>query len=282
MAGEPREVLQREEGRRLFGLDPSVYEAGRPQYPAVLYRALEERCGLADGARVLEVGPGTGLVTRRLLGAGASVVAVEPNANLAAHLRGAFAGDEERLLVLEDIFEAAELSEDAFDLAVAATSFHWVDQERGLAKVARALRPGGSVALWWTLYQDPTQLDDFSRAAERVLGPRTWSSFDEPGRPPFQLDAEHRLRDLQRWGGFEDVGAEIFKTPRVLDAREVRALYASVALVLRRSPAEQVAVLDALEGIVRDRFGGSVERLFVTALYTGRRPEVAVTRGGDA
>ena len=89
MAGEPHDVLRREEGRRLFGLDPSVYEAGRPQYPSALYRALEDRCGLAGGARVLEVGPGTGLVTRRLLGAGASVVAVEPDANMAAHLRDA-------------------------------------------------------------------------------------------------------------------------------------------------------------------------------------------------
>ena len=60
--------------------------------------------------------------------------------------------------------------------------------------------------------------------------------------------------------------------PRALDAGQVRALYASVALVLRRSPAEQALVLDRLEALARDRFGGRVERLFVTALYTGRRP----------
>ncbi len=156
MVGEPQDVLRREDGRRLFGLDPSVYEAGRPQYPPAVYDALERRCDLSEGVRVLEIGPGTGLVTRRLLAAGASVAAVEPNANLAAFLREAFADVGPAFDVLEAPFEEADVEDAAFDLAVAATSFHWVDQETGLAKLGRVIRPGGSVALWWTLYQDPT------------------------------------------------------------------------------------------------------------------------------
>jgi SAM-dependent methyltransferase len=269
MPAEPPDVVTREEGRLLFGLDPAVYEAGRPQYPDAVYGALVRRCGLTPGARVLELGPGTGLVTRRLLEAGASVVAVEPNANLAAYLRGTFGTD---LTVLEATFEEAPLAEDVFDLAVAATSFHWVDQEPGLTKLGRAVRPGGSVALWWTLFQDPTALDEFSFAADEVLGPRTPAVFEEPDRPPFQLDTEHRLRDLARWGHLEGLESEIIAEPRALDARQVRALYASVALVLRRSPEERAAVLDDLEALVHQRFGGRVERTFVTALYTGRRP----------
>jgi SAM-dependent methyltransferase len=273
MVGEPHDVLRREDGRRLFGLDPSVYEAGRPQYPAALYDALEQRCGLTEGARVLEIGPGTGLVTRRLLAAGASVVAVEPNPNLAAFLRQSFEDVGTALRVIEAPFEEAELNDAAFDLAVAATSFHWVDQEAGLAKLEEAIRPGGSVALWWTLFQDPTALDEFSRAAEGILGTRPrFFAFEEADRPPFQLDVEHRLRDLERWGCFEDVRSEIIKTPTILDAGQVRALYASVATVLRMEPARQRSVLDKLESLVRDTFGGQIERVFVTALYTGRRP----------
>jgi SAM-dependent methyltransferase len=273
MVGEPQPqgVLRREDGRRLFGLDPSVYEAGRPQYPAALYDALEQRGGLRDGARVLEIGPGTGLVTRRLLAEGASVVAVEPNPNLAAFLREAFNDAGPALEVVEAPFEEAEVDDAAFDLAVAATSFHWVDQRVGLAKLGRVIRPGGSVALWWTLYQDPTALDEFSLAAEEILGPRRLFGFDEADRPPFQLDVEHRVRDLRQWGGFEDVRSEIIKTPAVLDAGQVRALYASVAIVLRLEPDEQRTVLDALEELARDSFGGRIERIFVTALYTGRR-----------
>jgi SAM-dependent methyltransferase len=264
-------ALVREDGRRLFGLDPAVYAAGRPQYPPALYRALEERCGLAEGTRVLEIGPGTGLVTRRLLGAGASVVAVEPNTNLAAYLRASCAEPGRPLRVEEVPFEEAPLDDDAFDLAVAATSFHWVDQRTGLAKLGRVVRRGGCVAVWWTLFQDPTALDEFSLLAQEVLHAQQFA-FEEPDRPPFQLDAERRLEELGRWGGFEDLRADVFKTPVVLEADQVRAMYASVASVLRLAPAEQRRVLDRLESIARDRFGGRIARTFVTALYTGRRP----------
>ena len=233
--------------------------------------------GSREGARVLEIGPGTGLVTRRLLAAGASVVAVEPNPNLAAFLRQAFEDVGPALEVIEAPFEEAELDDAAFDLAVAATSFHWVDQEAGLAKLGRAIRPGGSVALWWTLFQDPTALDEFSHAAEEILGPRQrFFAFEEADRPPFQLDVEHRLRDLRAVGRLRGRPERDHQ-----DAGRPRRRPGPCALRLGRhraahwSPTEQRTVLDELEALVRDTFGGQIERIFVTALYTGRRPTPA-------
>jgi len=40
----PREVLQRDDGRHLLGLDPSGYEAGRLEYPSFAYDDLRDRC----------------------------------------------------------------------------------------------------------------------------------------------------------------------------------------------------------------------------------------------
>jgi SAM-dependent methyltransferase len=266
---KPPEVLQRDEGRRLFGRDASVYEAGRPQYPEAVYEILEQRCGLTSGCRVLEIGPGTGLVTRRLLEAGASVVAIEPDPGLASHLLTALT--DRPVEVVESPLESATVEEGAFDLAVAATSFHWVDQEVGLRTLHDALRPGGSVALWWTLYRDPWATDEFTRAVEGILGPNTRGAFDEPGRPPFQVDVEHRLRDLRSWGPFEHLEATIMETTTVLRAQQARALYRSMATVLRRDPEEQAVILDSIQRLVESTFSGAVERRFVTALYTGRR-----------
>jgi SAM-dependent methyltransferase len=234
-----------------------------------VYSRLRTRCGLRAGARVLEVGPGTGLVTVRLLDAGASVVAVEPDPGLAAHLRGDVTGDLE---VVAATFEDARLPEAGFDLAVAATSFHWVDQARGLAKLGRVVRPGGWVALWWTLFRDPGAADEFTRSVERILGPRTRGSFDEPGRPPFQLDEEHRCRDLRDLAGLTDVVAEVVTTDLALTTAQVRALYGSMATVLRRPVAERSRLLTAIGDLVDATYGGRVVRRFVTAFYRGRRP----------
>ena len=204
--------LHRSEGRRLFGLDPAGYSAGRPDYPEAVYETLARRCGLGPTTQVLEIGPGTGLVTRPLLREVAHVTAVEPDLSMASYLRDAAASAN--LDVVPSSFEEADVGRARFDLAVAATSFHWVDQEVGLSKLGHALRPGGWAALWWTLFRDPDQPDEFSQAVEQVLGPATRGAFDEPGRPPFQLDESHRRRDMARWARLDDVTSEVMKLAR--------------------------------------------------------------------
>ncbi len=260
----------RDEGRHLFGIDPSGYEAGRPDYPSFIYDDLRERCGLVPGARVVEVGPGTGIVTRHLLSAGARVVAVEPDPSLASFLSGVHRIDD--LEIIGATLEAAELRDNHFDLAVAATSFHWVDQLHGLQKLRSSVRTGGWIALWWTLFRDPNRPDDFSTAVEELLGPSTRGAFDEPGRPPFQLDDEHRRRDLTVWAQAQDVESRIESWTSILSPLRARALYASMATVIRRPFSEQQALLDQIEVLASESFGGRVERNFVTALYTGRCP----------
>jgi SAM-dependent methyltransferase len=168
-------------------------------------------------------------------------------------------------------FEEADVARANFDLAVAATSFHWVDQEVGLSKLGQALRPGGWVALWWTLFRDPDQPDEFSQAVEHILGPATRGAFDEPGRPPFQLDESHRQRDMTRWAGLDDVTSQVIPWTCELTPVQARALYASMATVIRRPPDEQRRILDGVERLAAEISEGVVRRRFVTALYTGRR-----------
>ena len=266
----PRGVLQRDEGRHLFGLDPSGYEAGRPDYPSFVYDDLRDKCGLAPGAQVLEVGPGTGIVTRHLLSAGARVVAIEPDPSLATYLSRARQSDD--LEIVGATLEAANLDHGRFDLAVAATSFHWVDQRQGLQKLSDSVRPGGWIALWWTLFRDPNQPDAFSKAVEELLGPSTRGAFDEPGRPAFQLDDEHRRRDLAVWAHAHDVDSRVVSWTCVLTPTQARSLYASMATVIRRPLTEQQTLLDQIEMLAFETFGGRAERNFVTALYTGHTP----------
>ena len=267
---EPGSQLHREEGRRLFGLDPAGYRAGRPDYPDVIYETLVERCGLGPTTRALEIGPGTGLATQRLLRDGAHVTAIEPDPGMASYLRDAAASPN--LDVVISSFEEADIPLASFDLAVAATSFHWIDQKVGLSKLGRVIRSGGWVALWWTLFRDPDQPDEFSQAVEQILGPATRGAFDEPGRPPFQLDELHRRRDMTRWAGLDVVASQVTSWTCELTPVQARALYASMATVIRRPPDEQRRVLDGVERLATEMSEGVVRRQFVTALYTGRRP----------
>lgn len=259
--------LDTSEGRQLYGVDPRGYSAGRPDYPDDVFEVLVS-AGLGPRCRVLEVGPGTGLVTRHLLDAGANVTAVEANEDMAAHLRDECVGRP--LTIVRAPFEEANLEPSVFDLAVAATSFHWVAQPAGWRNLVRALRPGARAIIWWMLFEDPTALDEFDFVSQQLLGGSP--SLCEPNGPvPFQMDVESRTADFAG-AGFVEVQGQFVRKTYGLNAEQVRNLYSTMAIVLRKPEPEQAKVLSEIEQLVLDRFGGQVERTFLTALYQGRKP----------
>ena len=93
----------------------------------------------------------------------------------------------------------------------------------------------------------------------------------EPDRPPFQIDVAARRADLEA-AGFVEVHGELIRSTAWLDAAQIRTLYATMAIVLRRPASERARVLEELDRLVVDRFGGRVERRFLTGAYLGRNP----------
>jgi SAM-dependent methyltransferase len=257
----------REEARAIYGSDTQGYDAGRPDYPAIVYETLTARCGLRAGALVMEIGPGTGLVTRRLLAVGARVVAVEPDHNMAAHLTAVVSGDVQ---IIRETFEHAALPQDKFDLAVAATSFHWVDQAVGLPKLGRLIKPGGWVAVWWTIFADPDREDEFQDALRARTGEGDPGGQRNTG---FQLDVAARRRDLAGKAGLADVAGNLIRWTADLNTAQLRALYASMMTIRRRPATDQQRILDQICLVADEDFNGRVQRPFITAMYTGRRPD---------
>jgi SAM-dependent methyltransferase len=96
---------------------------------------------------VLEIGAGTGKATRALLALGRPVLALEPDSRMASMLELNCATTD--LSVLRATLEEAELPAEAFPLAVAAQSWHWVDPAIGYTRVAGALAANGRLALLW-------------------------------------------------------------------------------------------------------------------------------------
>lgn len=260
-----RKVLDRSTGRSVFGRDAAAYDRARPGHPDEVYEILCERCGLGPGTHTLEVGPGTGQVTRRLLELGASrLVAVEPDPELASYLASAADGAVEiRQAPLEDV----ELAADEFDLAVAASSFHWIDAERGLAAIVRALRPGAWWAMWWTHYGDKGRPDPFRDA----IDPLVRGLASSPGARGFGRDpksAFHALADA----GFEDARLDTIRGTHEFDPAGIRALFASFSPFIVLEDAERERLLDEIAHVAEVEFGGRVVKPVLTRLYTARKP----------
>ena len=270
-------VIERSAGRSTFGGDPQKYDWARPAYPDAVYRRLEETCGLKPATRTFEVGPGTGIATRELLARGAEpLVAIEPDARLAHYLQSALPNAADKLQMIVAAFEDAALPDAAFDLGVSATAFHWLEQGPSLAKVLRALKPGGWWAMWWNHYGNPDARDAFDRATEPLFAPTKRSpSQGAPGQPAFHFDVDARIADLTA-AGFGDIRQTTLRSTFTFETARLVALYGSFSVVLHLPPADRTKFLADLAAIIDNQFAGRVERPLTTTLYLARKPIPAV------
>jgi SAM-dependent methyltransferase len=134
------------EQRFTFDAVAAQYDRARPGYPAALIDAALRLAAIPDGGEILEIGCGTGQLTRELALRGYRIVGLEPGQSLCALARERLAAFP-RVEMLQLTFEAWPLEKACFDLVVSAQAFHWIDPALRFGKAADALRPGGALAV---------------------------------------------------------------------------------------------------------------------------------------
>jgi SAM-dependent methyltransferase len=255
---------------RLFECDAREYQEGRPAYPEGVFRLLQQRCGLGSGSRVLEIGPGTGQATLPILALGAQVTAVEPGAALARRLSEQ-AGSAD-LLVIVARFEDATIPEAQFDLVVSATAFHWVCPAAGLVKTAAALRDDGWLALWWTVFTDERRPDPFLQALEPILQRKAPELFAEGAAMlTHALDIPARIAEIDRVELYGPVQHETLRWEGHHSPTEIRRLYSTFSTWLALPEDQRSGLLDDVERLAEDEFGGVVTRPYQTIVYLAQR-----------
>src|SRR5690606_18713293 len=161
---------------RSFGAAAEEYERGRPSYPAEAIAWLVPE----DARVVVDVGAGTGKMTRALGAPGREVIAVEPSAGM----REQFARVLPEVELLMGTAEAIPLPDATADVLVYAQAWHWVDPERAIPEAARVLRPGGLLGLVWNTrdVSEPwiAELDRILRERETAQLPRHRPAVHEP------------------------------------------------------------------------------------------------------
>jgi ubiquinone/menaquinone biosynthesis C-methylase UbiE len=142
------ERRRRERQRLLFDEFAELYDATRRGYPSEIVDAAISTAGLGPGAAVLEIGCGTGHLTRHLAALGFRLRAIDIGPAMISAARRNVADPSVSFEVTS--FEDFQVTERSFDLIISATAFHWIDPEVGWSKAARLLRPNGWLPLLTT------------------------------------------------------------------------------------------------------------------------------------
>jgi SAM-dependent methyltransferase len=203
-----------------FGPAAAVYERGRPPYPAEALDWL-----LPAGAhRIVDVGAGTGKLTRQLHERALDVTAVEPSDGMRAELSRVLPG----VPALAGAAEALPLPDHSADAVLCAQAWHWVDPARAVPEAARVLTPGGRLGLIWNLRDER---EDWVRRLGEII-----DSPEQPRRT--ELGAPFGPVETRDFGWTHEIGLD-----RLLD------LVASRSYVILLADDERATVLDRVRDL---------------------------------
>lgn len=157
-----------------FSSAASTYARIRPTYARPAIGAIKDLC--PEGAAVLDVAAGTGILTGQLVRAGLRVVAVEPLEEMAHHLQLTLP----TVPLVRSVVEQLAVRDRSFDVVTVAQAFHWFDASAALSELARVLRPGGVLVLMWNA-RDASMpwVDELTQLVERRCGGRPYDDHRE-------------------------------------------------------------------------------------------------------
>jgi SAM-dependent methyltransferase len=243
----------------IFDREADAYEAVRPSYPDALVDDIVALARLRPGARVLEVGSGTGQATRLFLARGFAVTAVEAGKALAAKTQAL--GADVRVGRFEEV-----ALEGQWPLVYAATSWHWIDPARGLARAREVLVDDGALAVFWNEHVRGEDDVGFFDATQDL--------YEAAGMARYRLSPETELRDrtpdLVATGDFTSVVRRFHPWHCDYDARTYARLLGTYSDHLRLPEDVRARLLEGIANLIDARFGGEIRKHYVADLYVAR------------
>jgi SAM-dependent methyltransferase len=245
-------IVHRDERRgraTSFAAVADAYERGRPEYPP---EAVAWLTG-AEPADVVDLGAGTGKLTRGLVALGHRVTAVEPLPEMLEHLR-AVTPD---VTALVGSAEKIPLPDESADVVVSAQAFHWFDHPVALREIARILRPTGRLALVWNTRDNREPW--VAELSEAILGRESIQDGDALG-------------PLTASGLFGPVERATFSFVQTLDRAALRDLVLSRSYCAVMAPTERQQVLDRVDRLYEAHVTAEGIRLpYVTECFRAAR-----------
>jgi len=249
-----------------FADDIALYDRVRPEYPPSLIERLFLEIGDCQDRPAIEVGPGTGKLTRHLLAHGLDVTCFEPAKGFVRFLQREFESQGSLNIVCER-FEDSNPRPGEYDLVTSGQAFHWVTPlSRGLDMAAGCLRKNGVLALAWYC---SSLLDIGTKRAIKALYEdySQVSAFLPGSGPSSRIDYVEQLEACTAMG---DVSKETFREEISFNSEEVGERLSTESQHKKLEDAARERLIDDVRSLIVHN-GDSVEVAYDFSLYLCRK-----------
>lgn len=269
-----RESEQKRLDRRWsFNDVASQYDRARPSYPSAVVDAVVRCAAIRPESKILEIGCGSGQLTVPLAAHGAAITALELGSHLAA-LASQRAAPFPRVEVIEADFDRWSLPRSAFDVVVAATSFHWLDPNTRLERCVDALRPHGTLAIVETHWSAGSGRDRFFTASQDCYA--RWDPRHDPDfLPPIAGTMSKRNGELEACQALRAIQVQEFVQERTYTAAQYSALLQTFSDVQALGEASAAGFVACIEHLIERDFGGVVVRKDLYRVWSAAKEEPA-------
>jgi SAM-dependent methyltransferase len=141
------------------------YGANRTGYSTELYETIA-RFGVQRGAKILDIGCGTGIASQPFLANGFPVTGIDASESMLAEAQAR----NSHANYVQGSAESLPFQDEQFDVAISAQAFHWFDRRAALEEAFRVLRRGGMIAIWWKYFMSQDPVKQLRDAVLREMG----------------------------------------------------------------------------------------------------------------
>lgn len=254
-----------------FDAVADIYDEVRPNYPHQLIDDIIQFSEIPNGGSILEVGSGSGQATTAFAEKGFSIHCVEPGKNLVELAKKKFA-DNPNITFEVSFFEESEPKEGAYDLAISATAFHWIPDEIGYPLTAKALKPNGTIALFWNMHPelDPHAYEALRNVYKQYI-PDIHATVYKPDKKTAKEEAQGGESEINKSGLFTAVEIRHYNWSQEYTSEQYTKLLNTYANYQNLDRKTRETFFEKVREVINTQLDGKITNHYLALLYCAKK-----------
>jgi SAM-dependent methyltransferase len=257
--------------RTIFDQVALEYDHIRPGYPTALIEDVLAISAIPNSGRILEIGCGTGQATLPFAQHGYAITCLDIGRELSSLAARKFQAYP-NVQIHNISFEDWESEEQAFDLVMSATAFHWIPREVSYPKAAKVLKDSGSIAIFAN--EHPAQHTGFFADVQTIYRQAVPEWSDPRTEPPLETSIQSTAHYINNTGLFNPVIVRTYPWTQTYTAEQYLQLLNTYSGHRNLEQSKRSRLFTGIGQLIEQKYGGTITKHYLAVLYIAKKRSI--------